>query len=300
VTAAEWLDVNYGSALRQLLTNGLGGKEVFVVEPTLKVFDDALVSAAITCFSPGSNRTEVKFKQVASTSELKKLTGGVGVEVATARAERSWSILVRGGRPDRPSGFVELGELFKVSRGQVTGANRVWVQRTDTTIVPSQFLVPAITESMDITKVPSRIITDVDSLRRVVSLPRDLSELEKSDQESIDKFLAWAKSLGAHEGYVAQHRKPWWSVSFGKPAPIVMTYMGRRPPVFALNKAGARLINVAHGLYPRQEFDEKYLIKMLTWLNSNVSQYSGRTYAGGLTKFEPSEAMRLLVPESFQ
>lgn len=77
---------------------------------------------------------------------------------------------------------------------------------------------------------------------------------------------------------------------------VVVTYMGRRPPVFAINTAGASLINVAHGLYPKVELEAGALEWLVTWLNKNISQDSGRVYAGGLTKFEPSEVMRLQVP----
>lgn len=298
VTAAEWLDVKYGQALRQLLTNGLGGKDVFVVDPTVQVFGDALVSAAITCFSPGSRRTELRFAEVATEAQLRKLTSGDGVEISAAKTEPKWSFLVKGGRAERPSGFMELGEMFRVSRGQVTGLNRVWIEGADTPSLPSRFLIPAITNSTDITKASQHVILDAESLRRVVCLPRDLSSLGKRDKAAVDRFLEWARSLGAHETYIAQHRNPWWSVGIKDAAPIVMTYMGRRPPVFAMNKACAQLINVAHGLYPRQQFTEDQMTRLVGWLNVNVLQETGRVYAGGLTKFEPSEAMRILIPES--
>lgn len=298
VTAAEWLDVNYGKALRQLLTNGLGGKDVFVVDPTVPIFGDAMVSAAITCFAPGSKRTELRFSEVSSEIELRKLVSGASVEVMVAKAEPKWSFLVKGGRAERPEGLVELGGAFKVSRGQVTGLNRVWVEQADTPKLPERFLVPAITDSGDITKASQHIIEGIDGLRRVVCLPRDLDALPQSEKAAVNRFLAWARSLGAHETYTAQHRKPWWSVNFNKTAPIVMTYMGRRPPVFALNKARVQLINVAHGLYPRQVFSEAQMLRLVAWLNKNVSQEDGRVYAGGLTKFEPSEAMRILIPEA--
>jgi adenine-specific DNA-methyltransferase len=298
VTAAEWLDVNYGRALRQLLTNGLGGKDVFVVDPEVQVFDDAMVSAAITCFSPGSNRKELRFKAIHTESDLRKLPSGQRVSVSVAKSEPKWSVLVRGARTERPSGYIELGELFQVSRGQVTGLNRVWVEGDDTPSVPAQFLLPSITDSADITKAPKHVISGVEGLRRVVSLPQDLSELDDAAKRKVERFLTWAKAQGAHETYIALHRKPWWSVKLREPAPIVMTYMGRRPPAFALNSAGARLINVAHGLYPRQHVGAAQLQKLVGWLNKNVAQEGGRVYAGGLTKFEPSEAMRILVPET--
>jgi hypothetical protein len=72
--------------------------------------------------------------------------------------------------------------------------------------------------------------------------------------------------------------------------------MARRAPAFVLNKAGARHINVAHGLYPRVSMDESTKSALVSFLQVNVSQRSGRTYAGGLTKFEPREMERVIVP----
>ncbi len=72
--------------------------------------------------------------------------------------------------------------------------------------------------------------------------------------------------------------------------------MARRPPQFTLNDCGARHINVAHGLYPRGPMSRSALKKLVTWLNSNVDVASGRVYAGGLTKFEPREVERIVLP----
>jgi hypothetical protein len=77
-----------------------------------------------------------------------------------------------------------------------------------------------------------------------------------------------------------------------------MTYMGMRPPVFARNVAGVHLLNIAHGLYPRVDMSNDELDAFVSWLNDNVSVHAGRTYAGGLVKFEPKEAMRIAVPDS--
>lgn len=298
VTAAEWLDVKYGRALRQLLTNGLGGKTVFVVTPKVQVFGDALVSAAITCFAPGADRTELRFAELATEAQMRKLTTPSGaVSVEAAKAEPKWSFLVKGGRVAKPDGFVELGELFKVSRGQVTGLNRVWVESADAPALPAKFMLPAITDSADITRAAHGILDDAKVLKRLICLPRNIEGLARDERAAVERFLEWARSLGAHETYVAKHRNPWWSVGTKEPARIVMTYMGRRPPAFAINRARAQLINIAHGLYPRRDFTELQLARLVAWLNQHVSQTDGRVYAGGLIKFEPSEAMRILVPE---
>ena len=96
--------------------------------------------------------------------------------------------------------------------------------------------------------------------------------------------------------YVARHRNPWWSVGLRSPAPILATYMARRPPAFVRNLVGARHVNVAHGIYPREPLPDDLLDALAASLRTGVSVTQGRTYAGGLTKFEPSEMERIPVP----
>ena len=72
--------------------------------------------------------------------------------------------------------------------------------------------------------------------------------------------------------------------------------MARQPPRFVRNMANARLLNIAHGLYPRQALPDSVLDAFVSWLNKNVNVRDGRTYAGGLTKFEPREVERIRVP----
>ena len=299
VTAAEWLDVKYGQALRDMLTNGLGGKAVFLMSPHLAVFGDAMTSAAVTCFAPYSEQEELRFRQIETQSDLRNLDGGHQVEQKTAREEKTWSILVRNGRRAAAAGHIELGEVFKVHRGQVTGLNRVWVHGAASPRLPLRFLIRCITDARDITAATAQVISSSENLRAVVDLPENLDTLKFNEREQVDAFLDWARVQGADKSYIAEHRKPWWRVRLREAAPIVVTYMGRRPPVFARNLAGARLINVAHGLYPRAGVDanERYLRALVAWLNVNVSQESGRVYAGGLTKFEPSEVMRIYIPD---
>src|SRR5436309_1942593 len=50
VTAAEWLDVNYGSLVRSLLLGPLGGQSVHLLDPAVPAVADPAVAAAVTCF----------------------------------------------------------------------------------------------------------------------------------------------------------------------------------------------------------------------------------------------------------
>jgi hypothetical protein len=72
--------------------------------------------------------------------------------------------------------------------------------------------------------------------------------------------------------------------------------MARKPPAFVRNLTEARHLNIAHGLYPRETLGTEVLDKLAKYLSGAVSLTEGRTYAGGLTKFEPREMERLIVP----
>jgi hypothetical protein len=130
----------------------------------------------------------------------------------------------------------------------------------------------------------------------VIDLPVDLDEFDADERKAVDRFLVKARAAGAHQAYVAVNRKAWWSVGLRKPAPILATYMARRPPAFVRNRALARHINIAHGLYPRGPLKESVITGLVNYLAEATSMDDGRTYAGGLTKFEPREMERLIVP----
>lgn len=295
ITAAEWLDVGYGDALRRLLTQRLGCTAVYLIDKTVPVFDDALTSAAITCFEVGPPRRNIDFYAMELSNGILTTEKVRSAPVGEANETPRWSVLVHGA-PAHQGGMVELGEYFRVQRGQVTGMNEVWVAGRHAAGLPASVLFPAVTRAQELIALPSyRLDSDL-FLRRVIDLPADLSVLGNEERERVERFLAWARERGADLTYIAQHRSPWWRVNLKPPAPILMTYMGRRPPVFVRNICGARHINIAHGLHPRETFAEDNLDRLVLWLNGNVAVASGRTYAGGLTKFEPGEAMRLPVP----
>lgn len=294
ITSAEWMDVNYGSALRQLLLQELGGVALHVLEPTVEAFPGTATTAAITCFRVGETAEPLRVRSVGELRQLNGLTKGVDVPRERLQTAPRWSIIVRPSAP-AAAGDVELGELFRVHRGQVTGANDIWIAGEHATGLPDSVKLPAVTKAKDLIRAGARLHS-TEILRRVVDLPADLDEFTKDERRRISAFLSWAKLNGADQSYIARHRKAWWSVGLKSPAPILCTYMARRPPQFTINACDARHINVAHGLYPRQPMAEGLAARLVTWLNQHIDTGSGRTYAGGLTKFEPKEIERLRIP----
>jgi adenine-specific DNA-methyltransferase len=294
VTSAEWLDVNYGKLVRELFLNDLGGKGITVLEPTSRTFDDAASTAAITQFVIGSKPAKIRMKRSPSITQKGALTGGPLLHRNRLETENRWSHLTRK-TVDIPQDYVELGELCRVHRGQVTGANSVWIAGAHSAKLPESVLFPTVTRAKELFAAGAALADD-SRLRDVIDIPADLSSFDNQERKAIEQFMKLAKEQGVDDGYVAKNRRAWWSVGLRKPAPILATYMARRAPAFVRNLVDARHINIAHGLYPRDPMSSVLLDRLATYLSTAVSLHQGRTYAGGLTKFEPREMERLLVP----
>lgn len=295
ITAAEWLDVNYGRALRNLFVGPLGGRSITLIEPTAQPFPDAATTATISCFEIGSRTRSVRLKRVASLDELNGLSAGRTIRRERLEAALRWTPLTRASKKER-EGFVELGELCRVHRGQVTGANKVWIAGSHAVGLPASVLFASVTKARELFAA-GRALTDPAALRKVIDLPVDLDVFDTPGRRVIDAFLKTAKAMGTDKGYIARNRKKWWSVGLREPAPILTTYMARRPPAFVRNLAYVRHLNIAHGIYPRDPINAPLLDALAAYLSQTVTQAEGRTYAGGLTKFEPKEIERLLVPD---
>lgn len=294
VTAAEWLDVNYGQVVRDLFVDRLGGIGVHLIEPKAEPFPGTATTGAITTFSISDKNSLPRFARVEDFNALGDLSDGRKIRRERLITEKRWSHFVRT-PSETPKGYVELGELCRVHRGQVTGANRVWIAGKHSKGLPGRVLFSTVTRAQELIQA-GPVLESADNLRQVVDLPTDLAVLDNSELQTVREFLAIAEKMGARESYTARNRTTWWSVRLRAPAPILATYMARRPPTFVLNKANARHLNIAHGLYPREKLSSSILFALVEFLRGSPTLHGGRVYAGGLTKFEPREMERIPVP----
>lgn len=294
ITAAEWLDVNYGRLVRDLFLGELGGQSILVIEPTARAFSDAAATAAITTFKIGSSPRSICLRRAHSIEDVGTVGAGESLRRDRFAAEQRWSHLSRSPR-DLPKGFVELGELCRVHRGQVTGANRVWIAGEHSERLPAFLFHSAVTRAQEIIRA-NGILADATQLRTVIDIPADLDSLTDEQRRAVEGFLGWARRQGADKGYIARHRRAWWSVGLRQPPAILATYMARRPPAFALNRAAARYINIAHGIYPRESWASEVVVTLAEYLVRSSFRKVGRVYSGGLIKLEPREMERISVP----
>jgi hypothetical protein len=304
ILPSEWMEARYGAAIKAAILERARKVRLFLFPPDAEVFEGTMTTSVVLSLEFGGP-TEEFLVALADRDREMCADGMKPVRLPASGAEQvNWLHLANDALdPVSPSNgvassYVELGELFDVHRGQVTGKNVAWIATPETaSLIPDRFLFPCVTEAKDIFDLDGDVLRTARTLRRVIDLPADLGLVGKDERDEINRFLRLARHMGAADGYIASHRKPWWKVSLRVAPSIVMTYMGRRAPRFAVNGCYARLLNIAHGLYPKVKLSRAQLLSIVRWLNSNAGERIGRTYAGGLVKVEPGDARRIRMPD---
>jgi methylase of polypeptide subunit release factors len=297
VTSAEWLDVGYGSIVRKLFTDGMGGRALDLVDPRAVPFEDAMTTALITCFEIGRRPTEVAVRLAETPADLQGLEVGRMVPAEELRAANRWSFLFRAPvQAPAPTGR-RLGDIARVHRGYVTGDNGFFLMTREEAEARglAEFCTPTITSASEILG-SDGVIRDTTSLKVVLDLP---SDFDRASHPAVDAYLSTGEARGVDKRYICSHRSPWWRVGTGKRPPIVASYMARQAPRFARNPDGVALLNIGHGIHRRVEMTAEELDELASALNEARAGFagSGRTYHGGLEKFEPREMEALLIPE---
>ncbi|MEX2135776.1 MAG: methyltransferase [Chloroflexota bacterium] len=301
VTSAEWLDIGYGALIRQLLMDGLGLESLHVLEPTAVPFADVMTTAAIACFRAGARPERVRLESVSDLDALDGLDGGRALPREQLELNHRWTGLLR---PHvAPVSGPTLGTIGRVSRGVVTGANDYFLLTRERAAKLGilEWCRPAITSAVEVLDAGG-VVRDGPDRRLLLAPPRDV---DRTAHPALDRYLRRGERRPADapaivDRYITSHRIPWWHHGRLRSPPIVASYMARRPPVFALNPDGLALVNIAHGLYPYRELSEEELGALVLHLNGLRESFRGRgrTYHGGLEKFEPREMEALVVPDA--
>jgi methylase of polypeptide subunit release factors len=298
ITSAEWLDVGYGQVVRQALLDRATGVSIHVVSPQATVFPDIMTTAVFTCLEMGQGDGPVRFRALRSLGGLDDLEKGGRYlpREAVARSHR-WGALARNGVAGATPRGARLGDVVRVSRGAVTGCNRFFLlAKSDVDRLRlADYVVPVVRSAQEVLEAQGALRS---SQGRCFLLdPPKETRLELPEHERLRSYLALGERDGYSNRYICTHRKPWWHVG-AKTPPIVATYMARQPPAFAHNPQKLAIVNVLHGLYPRVFMDRQQLKNLVAYLNAHRDRLrgAGRTYHGGLEKFEPSEMEAFEIP----
>ena len=317
---SEFMDVNYGRAVRQYLTSQVTLLDIHRFDPEEVQFDDALVSSVIVWFRKQKPHPdhEVCFS-LGGSLDYPHLHQNISLE--TLRQEQKWTRFPK--RLVRAANSEELRfrDLFEIKRGIATGANDFFIvdaEQIRQHELPSAFLTPILPSPRYLESDEVRADSNGDPLlkRPLWLLNCDLPEDEVAKNYPVLwRYLQFGVAQGIKEGYLCQHRTIWYAQDKRRPSPFLCTYMGRpsnghttNPFRFILNHSRAVAPNVYLNIYPNQmlarALAERPELKHTIWhsLQSIAVEKlvdEGRVYGGGLYKLEPKELGNLPIGELF-
>jgi hypothetical protein len=306
---AEFLDVNYGKAIKTYLLKNVSLLRVHGFSTQTTQFDDALVSSVVVWIQNISPSPDHQV-QFTFGPDLTAPQQSIWKPINTLDAKEKWSTYFVGSSPATPySQSGTLADLFRIKRGIATGANNFFILSAEDIIkhdLPSQFLTPILPSPRYLSS--TIIEADEDGVprleRQLWLLDCDLPEDEiKADFPNLWSYLLIGQSQAIHTRYLCRNRRLWYTQEKRPAAPLVCTYMGRRegnqsPFRVILNHSQATAPNVYLMLYPKPHIKQIWqhnpnlitdIWEALQKVHGDEFVRIGRRYGGGLYKLEPKE-----------
>lgn len=306
----EFLSVNYGIEFKRFLLSHVDLIAIHSYDNSDVQFNDALVSSSVLVFRNCKNKSDsVSFSWGANINNPSK---AISIHKANLNPNTKWTKESILNKTQSEYSNITIGTFFNIKRGIATGDNDFFIIREDVRKacdIPRELLTPTIPPPRKLkTNVYTKEDQTVDGLFLLSC--NDSLETIRIKYEGLYKYIEKGIEEGVDLRANCRNRTPWYGLEQRKSAPILVSYMGRDsnspnlPIKFILNSAGVVPTNSYLCLYLKDEYIHnitnqtyKDIWEVLSSIPKEVLIAHGRTYGGGLLKWEPKELESTPCPE---
>lgn len=305
---SEFMDVNYGQAVKDYLLNEVTLLQIHRFDPSDVQFKDALVSSAVVWLK---NIKPVKNHKVKFTygGTIDKPTYEKDVSLSTLAQEKKWTRFPLSDEREE-SNVPKLSDFFLVKRGIATGDNKYFIlerEEIEARGLPLEQFRPILPSPRYLTvsevKADKSGYPDIVNQLFVLDCKLPLDEIKKN-YPKLYAYLEEGIQTGVSERYLCKTRKVWYSQESRQESRFYCTYIGRsdnegkNPFRFILNRSKAIVSNSYLILYPKPHLEKEIeqnpelseiLLQALNQITGKAMLDEGRVYGGGMHKMEPKE-----------
>lgn len=311
---SEIVEVNYGKYIRKYLLENVDLLRIHFFEQSDVQFDDALVSSCVIVFKKASAKADSMVH--VTVGDFAAPTAEYRTEKSGLPVDKKWSKHMlthpHNAEATTNSAPTKLGELFNIKRGIATGDNGFFIldrDKAEALAIPRQYLQNIVPSSRhlkgDVIKLDKDGYLDTEKQLVLLNISLPLDEI-KAKYPKLHTYLQEGIARGVNKGYLASKRNPWYSQEQRHAPKYFVRYMNRERKVttensmiFIKNESDAIATNSYLMLYEKpkelfaSEYDDSSIWRYLAkGLDRSLYRF-GRTYGGGLVKFEPSELREL-------
>ena len=308
---SEFMDVNYGKAIKEYLLNKVHLLRVHRYDPDNSKFDDALVSSCVVWFKNEILDSDYDIEFSYSGTHKAPLQSKI-IKKSVLRSERKWTRFPGKEIRDSKGAAATIGDYFTIKRGLATGDNNFFIlekEKIQKLGLDMSFFKPILPSPRNLKT--DCVETDIGGNPKLESqyylLDCALSEAEvHNNYPALWEYLQSGISETSGK-YLCRNRKTWYWQEQRQATRFLCSYMGRgnaggAPIRFILNLSDAIVTNSYLMLYPKtrlqQVIDNDPDVVYQIWeelksIGADEIEDEGRVYGGGLKKIEPKELAKV-------
>lgn len=308
---SEFMDVNYGNALKEYLLNKVHLLRIHRYNPDNSKFDDALVSSCVVWFKNEiidfDYDIEFSYGGTHNVPLKSKL-----IKKSVLQSERKWTRFPGKEIRDNKKEKATIGDYFTIKRGLATGDNNFFIlekEKIQDLRLDMTFFKPILPSPRNLKT--DYVETDSDGNPRLEKqyylLDCGLTETEiHENYPALWEYLQSGISETSNK-YLCKNRKIWYLQEQRQATRFLCSYMGRgsaggAPIRFILNLSDAIVTNSYLMLYPKKQLQQAIsndpdivfqIWEELKTISGDEIEDEGRVYGGGLKKIEPKELAKV-------